>query len=170
MQLLLLRHAKSSRDDPALADIDRPLAQRGVEAAAYMGAAMAAAGRTPARILCSPARRTRETLLGVLQQLLPRMPEEANISLNPGLYTGTHQSYLNLVRAHGATAPLLLVIGHNPSIQEFAVEVIGSGDLKQVVSTKFPTGALSVIDFAIERWSDLQPGTGHITDFVEPQD
>ena len=67
LTLYLLRHAKSAWDDPKLADFDRPLAPRGEREAADMAALIAARAYRPERVLCSSARRTRETLGAVLQ-------------------------------------------------------------------------------------------------------
>ncbi len=81
-RLLLLRHAKSAWDDPGMADRDRPLAPRGLRDAALMAAEIQRRGLHADRILCSPARRTRETLAA----LIPDIGDEARIAITAGLY------------------------------------------------------------------------------------
>jgi phosphohistidine phosphatase len=168
VRLLLLRHAKALRDGAT--DAERPLAPEGRKAAASMGHAMKEAGYVPERILCSPSRRTRETLLGVLPELLTGLPENAQITLVPSLYNTGPEAYLAAVRTLGDRAAALLVIGHNPAIQELAGELVGTGssDLRATLAAKFPTGALAVIDFAAGEWSAVEPGTGRLVDFIEP--
>ncbi|MDR3472667.1 MAG: histidine phosphatase family protein [Devosia sp.] len=170
VRLLLLRHAKALRDGGAATDADRPLAPEGVAAAAAMGAAMHKAGYLPERILCSPARRTRETLLGILPGLLLGLPENAEIAFVPGLYDGSAAACADLVRTLGGQASPLLLVGHNPAIEELARAFAGSGaaDLRQALAAKFPTAALAVVDFAGGAWSEMAPGTGRLVDFVVP--
>ena len=80
--LYLLRHAKSSWDDPELADHDRPLAPRGLRNIAALAAHVRAKGISPSLILCSSAQRARETLAGVL----PALDTEVEILIEDGLY------------------------------------------------------------------------------------
>jgi phosphohistidine phosphatase len=164
-ELMLLRHGKSSWDDAGLDDRDRPLAGRGRRDAAAM-AKLIAAKYPPDRILCSPARRTRETLAPLLSELR----EEPVVSIEDDLYDHLGD-YVDLIADRGADAHRLLVVGHNPAIQATALALIGSGDkaLHTQLVAKFPTGALVVIAFK-DNWADLSPQSGRLTVFQRPRD
>ncbi len=166
-RLLLLRHAKSSTEDPSLADIDRPLGPRGRRAASLVGEHMVRHRLLPDRILCSVARRTRETLAG----LLPHLSGETDIAITGSLYE-PRGGYAEIIAAQGRQARTLLVIGHNPAMQDTATALIGSGNpiLAAEVASKFPTAGLAVIDFDIPAWRDMRTGTGRIVAFFRPRD
>ena len=121
--LSLLRHAKSSWKDPTIADHDRPLNTRGTAEAPVMGKAMAEHGLDPDLVLCSTARRTRDTL----QLVLPELKTEPKIVYEDGLYHGTAQEMLDLLHEVAAPASQVLLVGHNPELQSFALDLIGSG-------------------------------------------
>jgi phosphohistidine phosphatase len=166
-RLLLLRHAKSSWGDPGIVDIDRPLSPRGRRAAAAVARAIADEGYVPDRILCSPARRTRETLAA----LLPYLGDEGRVAIDPRLYEPAEGDYRALICASGNDAGTLMVIGHNPAIQATALILTGGGEpgLAADVAAKFPTGALAVIDFEAPGWTDLSPHSGHVAAFLKPR-
>ncbi len=168
LRLLLLRHAKSSWSDPGVADIDRALSPRGRKAAAAMAKAIAARDLTPDRVLCSPARRARETL----GALLPELGDEGRIAVIDALYQPPGGDYLGIVKEHGARAGTLMVIGHNPAIQATAVRLIGGGEpgLAQEISAKYPTAGLAVIDFDTDDWAAVSPHSGHVSAFIKPRD
>ena len=165
-ELLLLRHGKSSWDEPNTADFDRPLSDRGRRDAATM-AEVIAAGYPPDRILCSPARRTRETLGPLLKQLGGDEPE---IVFEVDLYR-REDGYRDIIAAQGGDSRRLLVVGHNPAIQETAIALIGSGDKdkRADVAAKYPTGALAVIDFE-GPWAGLKPLGGRLVAFERPRE
>lgn len=167
-RLLLLRHAKSSTDDPRLSDFDRPLGPRGRRAAMLVGEHMAHHHLRPDRILCSAARRTRETLAGLLHLL----DGDCAIVLSRSLYEPKKGDYVDLIAANGLGAQTLLVIGHNPAIQETAARLVGAGnkDLASELAAKFPTAGLAVIDFGFGNWRELRPGAGRIVAFFRPRD
>lgn len=168
LRLLLYRHAKSSWDHPGVTDRQRPLAPRGVRAAAQMAAVIADAEFAPDRILCSPARRTRETLA----PLLPHLTDPDIALIIDDLYEPAAGDYRKLISAHGGSAQRLLVIGHNPAIQNSALSLVGSGDetLSNRLSVQFPTGALAVIDFDQFDWSRITPKSGYLSGFIRPRD
>jgi len=167
-RLLLLRHAKSTWDDEALADHDRPLNARGRSALPLMGRHMAAHGLSPQKILCSTAQRTRETLAGIL----PFFDGELEVRLTRDLYEAGEDRMIDQIRAHGAAARTLLVIGHNPGLQETAIALIGSGNplFLEDIERKFPTAGLAVIDFPAMKWVDVEPKTGRIVAFFRPRE
>lgn len=167
-RLLLLRHAKSTWDDKAVEDYDRPLNARGRSAVAPMGQHMAAHGLAPQKILCSAARRTRETLAG----LIPFFPDDLDVRLTRELYEAGEDRMIDQIRAHGGNARTLLVIGHNPGLQETAKAFIGSGNplFLEDLERKFPTSGLAVIDFPAVKWVDVELKTGRIVAFFRPRE
>lgn len=168
MRLLLLRHAKSDWGDATLADVDRVLNGRGKAAARQMGSYLQQNTLFPNRILCSTAQRTRETLARVV----PFLPYEAQIHLISDFYRKSDISYTNLIRRYGGHSQTLMIIGHNPATEQTAEELVGTGasDVRDDISTKYPTAALAVIDFDISEWADLRAGTGHLERFVKPRE
>lgn len=168
MRLLLLRHAKSSWDISGQPDFERALAPRGRRAAQMIGEHLATHRLMPDRILCSSARRTRETLIGIL----PLIASDVDIRITRDLYEVGHDAYIDCVSALGGGARTLLLIGHNPTVQETALELIGSGNpaLRDEIAGKFPTAGLAVIDFDIHKWSELRPRTGRVVAFFRPRE
>ena len=167
-RLLLLRHAKSSWGDPGLPDAERPLSPRGRRNAAAMAKTIDAEGLTPDKVLCSPARRTRETLAA----LLPYLGGEGRVTIEPKLYDSTPGDYLAAIGRAGGEARSLMLIGHNPTIQATARWLVDEGEpgLVADLTTKYPTGALAVIDLGQAGWEQLQPGSGHLAAFIRPRD
>jgi phosphohistidine phosphatase len=159
--LYLLRHAKSSWDDPSLSDRDRPLAPRGIRAADLMGEHLRSAGIEPTVVLCSPAARARETLagLGVAWDAL----------FEPELYGASEGGLLERLRKLDVSVDSALVIGHNPALEELTLMLAGSGAALGKVHKKFPTGALATLDFDGD-WSSLRPHAARLTSFVRPKD
>src|SRR5215471_2277391 len=123
LTLCLLRHAKSSWKDPTLPDHDRPLNSRGRTEAPVMGKEIGKHGLDPDLVLCSTARRTRDTLALVL----PELKTEPKVIYEDGLYHGTPAEILGIMHEVGAGAGRVLLVGHNPELQEFALDLIGSG-------------------------------------------
>lgn len=165
-RLVLLRHAKSDRP-PGVADLDRPLNPRGRQAAPRMGAYIAEAGLRPDHVLVSPAQRTLETWDAV------RVPLDGNPGETvPTLYEAGAARILAAVQGAPDHAVTLLVVGHNPGLQDFATEVVGSGSKadRRRLATQFPTAALAVIAFEEERWADIAWSTGRLERFVRPKD
>lgn len=167
LRLLLLRHAKSSWDQPELADFERPLNDRGRAAAEAMGAFMAARGIVPSRILCSAARRARETLALVL----PHLDGDIDICIAARLYESDAPGYLNAVREYGGTELTVMLIGHNPATEDFAHVLAPVGDAAGLAAlkTKFPTAGLVVIGFDLPKWRDIGPGEGRLISFHTPK-
>lgn len=166
--LFLLRHAKSSRDNSALADFDRPLAPRGRKAAPMMGAEMATRQWLPDTVLVSPAARTRQTWALVA----PHLPGAPEAAYPESLYMGGSENVLEVVRAAPDTAKALLVIGHNPGLEEFAAMLAGEGSEAKAAArmrAKFPTAGLARFEFD-GAWRDLSRGAARLTDFLRPKD
>lgn len=157
-RLILMRHAKSDWS-LGTADADRPLNGRGRRTALAMGDWLRDMAYLPHEILCSSAVRTRETLE------LTAM--KAPTSYRKALYLAEADNLLTALR--GATGDCVLMVGHNPGIGDFA-HVLVSEPPAHERWDDYPTCATLVADFDVATWSDLQPGTGQITDFVVGRD
>ncbi|KUM27044.1 histidine phosphatase [Mesorhizobium loti] len=164
--LLVLRHAKSSWDDPKLEDFDRPLAPRGLKTAPLMGRELSRRGWLPDLALVSPALRTRDTWRLVAQELPKHVPAE----FAEELYEAAPAAILARVRQ--AKAKSLIVIGHNPGLQNFALRLAGAGsdaDVFKKIEAKFPTAAL--VRFTVkDDWANLDFGDARLTHCVRPKD
>ena len=167
LRLMLLRHAKSDWSSSGMQDATRPLSERGEAAARLMGGYMARHSLVPQRVLCSPARRTRETWAGIAAQ----WPADTDIVFDDRLYAATPQIILSIVRAQNDATPTLLVIGHNPGLQETAELLIAAGDVesRERLHEKFPTAALAVIDFAVDKWGRIHERSGRLDRYVTPR-
>jgi phosphohistidine phosphatase len=166
-RILLLRHAKSDWSGPGASDHERPLNRRGQEAAPRIGVYLHRHGLIPDRVLCSTATRARETWALVAAQI----PDAPAASYVEPLYNAAARAILDVLRHADADAKSVLVVGHNPGLQEVAALLIASGDLddRERLREKFPTCGLAVIDFAIEHWSRLHPRSGRLERFVVPR-
>jgi phosphohistidine phosphatase len=160
-QLELLRHAKSSWADPNIADHDRPLNARGRTAAALVGRHLREQMPPPDLVLCSSATRTRQTL-----QLL-ELGADAQVRLEDELYGAGAAGLLARLKAVPATVGTVLLIGHNPGIEDLT-RMLDRDGLTSV--QKFPTAALAVLRFDIAAWNELNPGIGHLVGFFTPRD
>jgi phosphohistidine phosphatase len=163
-QLYLLRHAKSSWDDPELDDHDRPLAPRGERAAKVMCKHLERERIDPDVVLCSSARRTRETL----ERIRPALGDDAQVEVEDGLYGATADGLIERLRDLDDDTDSVMLIGHNPAIEELALTLAGSGDQLPEMRRKYPTGALATLAFD-GRWRDLGPAVAELTDFVKPK-
>jgi phosphohistidine phosphatase len=166
--LILMRHAKSAWDDPNAADIDRPLGPRGRKAAAKMAAWLEKAGHRPGAVLCSVAKRARETF----DLLRPVLPKKSRIQFLRELYMAMPRDMLDQVAKAPEEADCLLLLGHNPGIGDMASWLAGSGDPRTMAKmrSKFPTAAAAVLRFDAGRWSELAGEAGELVDFARPRD
>jgi phosphohistidine phosphatase len=163
----LLRHAKSSWDDPDLPDRLRPLAPRGVRAAGAMARHLRAAAVAPDLVLCSPARRAVQTWEGVA----PGAPLDTAVEIDEAIYHADADELFARLRDVRSRIRSVLLVGHNPGLQDLAVDLVGSGDvgLRERLLTKFPTGALATIDVRGD-WHDLTWGAASLLAFVVPRE
>jgi phosphohistidine phosphatase len=166
-QLLLLRHAKSSWDDPKLVDRDRPLNKRGHRAAGVMRKAILDFGLTPDVVLVSPARRTQETLAA-----LEPWGELPLVEQVEALYLASAPQLLGVLCNVSETVRSVMLIGHNPGLHELAVLLAGPSDASEVtqrLSGGFPTAALA--EFAIATsWRQLGAAGTRLVRFLTPRD
>ena len=157
-RLVLLRHAKSSWDDPGLRDHQRPLAPRGIRAASEMARWLARHDYVPHRVLCSDAVRTRQTW-ALMADLVGGAAPPPDLSIEPDLYLASPREIRRLVAERADDADVLMVIGHNPGMHDLALALAqpGSSDTDERLARKFPTGAAAVLDFDVDHWSELRP-------------
>lgn len=164
--LYLLRHAKSSWEEVGLDDFERPLSQRGIRACAAIAEYLAEERINPEVILCSPAVRTRQTL-----ELVGSSLETADGVATPKrLYGASPGEIMALVAALPSEARSAMVVGHNPGIQQTALQLAAEGERIDEVRLKFPTGGLAAIELEANDWADVVPGAGHLTRFVRPRE
>jgi phosphohistidine phosphatase len=169
LQLMLLRHAKSSWDDKKLDDRERPLSRRGRAAAQAMGRVMQDRGLLPDSVLTSPARRTRETWELATTEL-KKQPKQA---IEDALYDfGNGNRIAEVIRQKGGKARSLLIIGHNPALENIARRMIGAGDAKlaQRLEKKYPTGGLAVFEVNAETWATFDETQVRLTQYIRPKD
>jgi len=172
-RLLLLRHAKTVPANPGIEDHDRELLERGRKDVPAIGAYMATMKYLPDLILSSTSRRTIETV-ELLGEQLPRAQQ--HIEYTDRLYLAGQKEMLAVIRSVATSASSLLVVGHNPGIEQLATALSRQPvkrkerDRFDQIEEKFPTCALAVLDFAVARWRDVAPGRGELIDFVRPRD
>ncbi len=164
-RLYLLRHAKSSWDDPTLADHDRPLAPRGRRAAKVMAKHLGRKGIAPELVLCSPSRRTRQTLT----RIAPSMGKSADVQIEHGLYAASAPVLLEVLHEVPDEVESVMLIGHNPGIQDLALSLARAGSKRARVRSKFPTAALATLEHN-GSWRELAPGSAELVSFVKPKE
>jgi phosphohistidine phosphatase len=163
--VILLRHGKSSWSDSTLADIDRPLAPRGERASRKLAKYIRRKRIRPALVLCSPALRTRQTLEAVEASLGKRCVVE----IVPQLYAASEHELLERLQALPEPARSVMLIGHNPGLQDLALVLASRGPYLPQLEEKFPTGALATLVVRSASWSALGPGEAELVDYVVPR-
>lgn len=167
LSLALLRHAKSSWESIELDDFDRPLNERGRAVAPLMGAALKELHFVPDLILCSSAKRARETL-----ELIEPFVKDAPVIFDDQLYLTSQETLFSRLKEVAVGVKRVLMIGHNPGMHGLALLLTGTGDAKSIsrLEDKFPTAALAVFSFEQNVWRDLLPASGRLEAFVTPRD
>jgi phosphohistidine phosphatase len=171
-RLVLLRHAKAIPAAPDLDDRDRRLADRGRSDAIRMGQFLKEEACVPDLVLCSTALRTRETL----DLVVPQLGSAPVVRHLPELYLARWLTVVNLVRQIRERADTLMVVGHNPGLEESAKKLARPpGDAKtrklhQLLQSDFPTAALAVLEFDADMWGAAERGEGELLHYVRPRD
>jgi phosphohistidine phosphatase len=161
--LLLLRHAKSSWDDPAKRDFDRPLAPRGERDAPRVGRALRESGVNVDLVVASPAaraRRTAELVSAAAKLTAPLRFEEA-------IYEAPMSAIVAVVRGLPDDVETALMVGHNPGYEDLIGALVGGATSNARI--RMPTGALACIDLDVARWRDAAPGGGMLRWLVVPR-
>ncbi len=148
-------------------DHERPLAARGRRDAPEAGRVLDAVGCVPDLVLCSTAVRARGTWeLAAAQWAVP-----PPVRHDPRLYAADAAELLAVVRETPAAVGTLLLIGHNPGLEDLVLELAGDGldDALDDVRTKFPTSAIAVLTWQGGAWRSLAPGAALLTDMIVPR-
>ncbi len=163
LRLILIRHAKSSWDDPLGPDHDRPLNKRGQKAAPAIGAWLLKNGYLPQEVVSSTARRTVETW----ERMATTFPDGALLRRDPDLYHATPHTMLNSLQSCAASTVMML--GHNPGIADFARRLLSTAPQHSRFSD-YPTASTLVSDFEGTDWASAGFGAGRLVDFITPRD
>ncbi|MEZ5842650.1 MAG: histidine phosphatase family protein [Hyphomicrobiaceae bacterium] len=178
--LTLLRHAKSSWDEPDIDDHERPLAKRGSKDAPRIGRWLARfskeAGVPPDHVLCSDAVRTRATLALVLPELTRggsrwQPAPLPTIETDAALYLASPEAILERINKVPSTARHVVVIGHNPGLHMLALALTGRGErtLIGALARKFPTAAAAVFECDVAQFAALRPASARLVALMTPK-
>jgi phosphohistidine phosphatase len=151
--LYLLRHAKSDWSDTSLDDFARPLSRRGKWARKLV--ARHVAGWQIDLVVCSPAARAKATAKPLLDVL------GCPIHYDDTMYSADTDDLLVITRRLSEDISSVLLVGHNPSMQEFTALLCGS-------TPRYPTGALGTLELNIEKWTKTTAGCASLTNLVTP--
>lgn len=162
--IVLIRHAKSSWDDPSLADHDRPLSKRGRKALSRLRAHLDTLGLRADVVMCSSSVRTRETLDG----MRPALGRKARVVSDSVLYGADAEQLLSELRRLDKDVDTVILIGHNPGIADLVDVLAGDRATGRAVLDTFPTAAVAVLSMA-GPWDALQPGTASLESFWAPR-
>ncbi len=162
--ILLLRHAKSAWDNPTLADIDRPLAERGRRDAPRMARVLSAHKWMPDAIIASPALRARQTA----QLVADTINFGGAVQLDDRLYPGDAPAFFAVLRGLPPTVTRPLLVGHNPAMEAIAA-ALGQSTAQNNGKFKIPTAGLLCFEIHRSDWGRLVPGDGTLRWFLIPK-
>jgi phosphohistidine phosphatase len=169
-RLYLLRHAKAVTADQQPDDHARELTVRGMHDASAIARYLRKSGFEPQWVMASTSARTRQTADLVLREI------GAKADYRETLYLAEPGKILAQIQAAPPGISDLMVIGHNPGLEELATKLAREPVRRKerarrdVLEEKFPTAAMAVLDFDISKWRDISPGEGKLADFVRPKD
>jgi phosphohistidine phosphatase len=157
--IYILRHAKSSWDDESLSDFERPLNERGINTAPFMGEVISRRGYSPAVIISSPAKRAATTATLVKES----SGLNADLRCDDRIYEASPNTLRQVASEIGDDLDSAMLVGHNPGMEGFIRYLTGQIE-------PMPTAALAVISLAIDSWKDLDADTGTIVEIIRPKD
>jgi len=166
--IFLLRHAKSSWDDPVERDFDRPLNPRGRRAAETIGRYLREENIQFDSVVSSPAVRVIETLDGVEAGAGRRF----GAGFDRRIYMASAMTLLDLVHETEDAVDSLLLVGHNPGLEDliFKLTPPNSGPIRREVDIKYPTATLAEMAFDVDHWEDIDDAGGKLVRLVRPRD
>ncbi|AKM10119.1 SixA phosphatase family protein [Croceicoccus naphthovorans] len=170
-RLGLLRHAKSEEDRPTGHDFDRGLSPKGRRAAETMGRYIGKKIDAFDKILASPAVRVQETLNIALDAMGRAAPVDRTETRS--LYLATHDSIEDVLEKMGGDADSILLVAHNPGLEDFVLDHVpndGSCALRDIVATKYPTGAFALLELDIDNWADVSDAKAKLITLTRPRD
>ena len=157
--LLLLRHAKSSRDDPTLSDFERPLNDRGKDDAKLVGRWLARQQIVLDGVISSPAKRARRTA----EIFLKAADVSLAASFDARIYEAGLAQLLTIVSEFDPSLNTVLLIGHNPGFEDLAESLTGQ-------HTRLATSTLAGIELSVAQWCDVRPRAGKLHLLVTPKE
>ena len=163
--LLLMRHAKSDWPENLRRDFDRPLAARGEKDALRMGKWLQKNGLVPDLVVSSPARRARATAELVVGRLHIR---RKRIIFDDRIYEAGLRQLLDVVAAHAAGSDTLLLVGHNPGLEELIAHLASEPPPRDERGKLMTTAAVAVLEFNGK--IGTRPGSGRVLQLVRPRE
>jgi phosphohistidine phosphatase len=158
--LLLVRHAKSSRDDPRQSDHDRPLNERGQREAPLVGDYLRDRQLVPDCVLSSTALRAKETA----RRLIAASGFTGDLDLRRELYLAAPDNFVRVLRSLAASPRCVAVVAHNPGLEQYVAQLTGE-------HPALPTSAVAEIQLDLDDWADIVPGTaGELISLWRPKD
>jgi len=158
--LLILRHAKSSWDDPAMPDHDRPLTERGKKDAKRIGQLLQEHGLVPDLVVSSTAKRASKTA----KQVAKACGYDGEIEVDGRLYQAHFSQFVVVLREVGDEHATVLVVAHNPGLEEFVLHLTGQPET-------MPTAALAEVSLDIDSWQSLSiPPGGKLVRVWRPKE
>jgi phosphohistidine phosphatase len=167
--LTLLRHAKSSWNDPVERDFDRPLNDRGRRAARVMGDHMRRESLRFDAVVVSPSVRTLETLSAAQTAFGRDLPHVEDRRI----YLASSVTLLEVLRDCDNSAESVLLVGHNPGLEDLILDLVpdvGSNPMRDEVYAKFPTASLAVLECDVDDWASLDRKKARLLSFTRPRD
>ena len=157
--LFILRHAKSSWENTGLSDFDRPLNERGLETAPFMGDLMKKNQFQPALILSSPAKRAEQTAALIKQTA----GIGGAIQFDQRIYEASPARLLEVISDQNEKIKFILLVGHNPGLEGLLKFLTGQPQ-------PMPTAALAVIDLKTDKWSKANSSNGNLRILIRPKE
>lgn len=164
-RLYLLRHAKARWAEPGARDYDRALESSGKADAEQLGSQMLLSGNVPDRVLCSGAKRARDTW-----EAVSRHVATTDVRFLDDLYSSDAAGYLDIIKSYGGDGSVL-VVGHNPMMEDLAIALSRDGEncALAAVAHGYPTCGLAILRFST-KLANIAPEDGFLEEFIVPND
>jgi phosphohistidine phosphatase len=157
--LFVLRHAKSSWENPDWSDFERPLNSHGLDAARFIGGLIYERGLQPQIIVSSPAKRAKQTAVLVKEIAEVSKP----VKFDERIYEASPLALFNLIREFDEKWESALIVGHNPGFENLVRMLTGE-------TVSMPTAALARINLEIENWHDLETNSNELEFLIRPKE
>lgn len=161
-KVLLMRHAKSSWNNPGLRDFDRPLNKRGKRDAPRMGQYLKELKLVPDQIFSSPAQRAKSTILKVIKELDVPINK---IVWDENLYFNGSQSYIDVIRNAHDSSEIVMTVGHNPMTEDAISALSGNTANKSI-----KTATIACFEFEADTWKEIEFGAESLKWIIWPKD
>ena len=167
LTLSIVRHAKSSWGDASLHDIDRPLNERGKRQAQRLGSWLEEKAIEPELIICSAAKRARQTL----KKMSLNWQADPELIVEDRLYLASPGTIISLLAEHGRARSHIMIIGHNPGLHMLAHGLASKGDEDDLalLREKYPTGTFCSINSKADKWKKIGKSSGKLIYLATPK-